>query len=274
MRSLQKVIALLLTGILLISACATTAAEDETCFTDVPSDSWYAESVIWAIEQGITTGTSATTFSPEATCSNAEVVTFLWRACGSPDPASENPYDDISGGTFYYKAALWAYQSNMVSEEFFQPDKPCTRSMAVNYMWNVAGNPQMSNVSEFTDVQPNDIYAQAVTWALENDITTGTSNSTFSPDKICTRAEIVTFLYRDLGINAGIEGNSDKESVIFEDTGSGEGLELEENPEILEETTIEEDVVDDTELKENPQIVEEPEYSADQTELDLIIEGQ
>lgn len=172
-----------------------SAASD---FTDVPAGSWYADPVAWAISRGITNGTSSSTFSPEATCTNAQVLTFLWRACGSIDPPIANPFRDISESDYFYKPALWAYENKIVSGTFFNPSKPCTRSMAVTYLWREAERPEYPTATGFTDVSHSADYAQAVSWAVDLEITNGTSKTTFSPESTCTRAQIITFLYRDL----------------------------------------------------------------------------
>lgn len=182
-------------------------------FTDVLSGIWYEEPVAWAIEQGITNGTSATTFSPDVTCSNAQVLTFLWRACGYPDSLTDNPFEDISGGSFYYKAALWSYENNMVEAGEFQPNKPCTRSMAMTYLWKVAGSPDVSTDPKFNDIHIDDDYAKAVAWAVDIGITNGTSTSTFSPDTVCTRAQIMTFLYRNMSLDFNTSPESGLEIV-------------------------------------------------------------
>ena len=164
-------------------------------FTDVSMGSWYAEPVTWAIEQGITSGTSATTFSPNETCTNAQVLTFIWRACGGPEPEGLNPFSDVKESNYYYKPALWAYERGIISGDDFQADKPCSRIMAVTYLWKEAGSPDALANINLTDVSHGD--EQAVSWAVDMGITAGTSDSTFSPETICTRAQIITFLYRD-----------------------------------------------------------------------------
>lgn len=250
MRRMKKFLTLLLILVLISAFCVSALANEYVGFTDVPSDSWYAESVSWAVEQTVTTGTSATSFSPYDTCSNAEILTFLWRAYGSPDSAVENPFNDISSGSYFYKAALWSYLNEIVPEGVFQPDKPCTRGMAVQYMWAAAGSPATSTTSQFTDVHASDSYAQAVAWALNEGVTTGTSASAFSPNDICTRADIVTFLYRDIGQDADapeLSGVPEVPTVSEEN----DALELEANPEIVEESTV------NSELEVNPEIVQE-----------------
>ena len=166
-------------------------------FSDVKTGDYFAEPVLWAVEKGITAGTSATTFSPNTDCSVAQILTFLWRANGSPKPSGSNPFSDVKSGDYYAEAAVWAYEKGMVSGSTFGGNTPCTRSMAVTYMWKAAGSPNAGK-SGFTDVPANANYAGAVAWAVEQGMTAGTSASTFSPDNVCTRGQIVTFLYRGL----------------------------------------------------------------------------
>ena len=166
-------------------------------FDDVATDAYYAKPVSWAVEQGITSGTSKTTFSPNANCTAAQILTFLWRANGSPKPAGSVPFSDVKSGDYYADAAAWAYEKGIISGGTFGGNTPCTRSMAVTYMWKAAGSPSAGTAS-FTDVPSGADYAQAVAWAVEKGVTSGTSSTTFSPDSICTRGQIVTFLCRGL----------------------------------------------------------------------------
>jgi len=159
-------------------------------FSDVAADAYYADAVAWAIEKNITAGTSQTTFSPNVTCTEAQILTFLWHAKGSPAPSKP-----VSSNRYYAQAAAWAVEQGLVDE--FEADIPCTRAMVVSYLWKLAGSPAVSG-SVFTDVPAGSDYAQAVAWAVENGITSGTSRTTFSPDTTCTRGQIVTFLYRDI----------------------------------------------------------------------------
>ena len=167
-------------------------------FTDVFVTDYYADPVLWAIEKKITTGTTETTFSPGSTCTNAQILTFLWRAYGCPEAAIENPFSNLTGDEYYYEAALWAYEKGMVSAPVFDADASCTRSATVRYLWQAAGKPEPSSLSSFADVPADADYATAVSWAVEQDITNGTSDTAFSPDQICSRGQIVTFLYRNL----------------------------------------------------------------------------
>ena len=172
--------------------------EQSTGFSDVAADAWYAKSVAWAVEQGITSGTEANTFSPEQTCSTAEILTFLWRAAGSPEPTVDNPFSDVPDDAWYLTPALWAYEQGLVSGEQLQADAPCTRSAAMVFLWKLAGSPE-AGAPDFADVSPDADYAPAVTWAVKEGITSGTGANAFSPDEICDRSQIVTFLYQQFG---------------------------------------------------------------------------
>ena len=165
-------------------------------FIDVKPDAYYAQAVNWAVEKNITSGTTETTFSPDDTCTRAQILTFLWRAVGSPKADGTNPFTDVSSGHYYYDAAVWAYQKGMVSGGKFSATAPCTRASTVMYLWKNAGLPDMDTVGTFTDVTADADYAKAVSWAVQNGITSGTGDSTFSPDTTCTRGQIVTFLNR------------------------------------------------------------------------------
>ena len=180
----------------------TLLNEVSTGFDDVPATAYYAQPVIWAAENGITTGTSATNFSPSASCTRAQFVTFLWRAKGSPAPEStKNPFTDVKAGAYYYDAVLWAVEQGVTtgtSAAKFSPNATLTRAQTATFLWRLAGSPKPSKSGGFTDVKSTAYYADAVAWAAEHGITTGTSDTTFSPNQTCTRAQTVTFLYRDL----------------------------------------------------------------------------
>ena len=171
-------------------------------FVDVPTGAYYYDAVAWAVENGVTNGTSATTFGPDVTCTRAQMVTFLWRAAGSPKPESTvNPFTDVSASAYYYDAVLWAVEqgiTNGTSATTFSPNATVTRGQTVTFLWRNAGSPASSG-STFTDVAADAYYTAAVTWAASEGITSGTSASTFSPDSDCTRGQIVTFLYRYMG---------------------------------------------------------------------------
>jgi YD repeat-containing protein len=169
-------------------------------FIDVPAGSYCRDAVKWAVEQEITTGTTATTFSPEQTCTQAQILTFLWRAAGKPEAGSTASYANsvITEKQYYYKALQWAAEKGVVTDMALDPNAKCSRSDAALYLWRYAGSPA-SSPAAFTDVAADSPYAGAVAWAVENGVTKGTSATTFSPDSSCTRGQIVTFLYRDLG---------------------------------------------------------------------------
>lgn len=179
------------------TAAAAIAAPQ---FADVPADAYYAQAVSWAVEQGITSGTSATTFAPNADCTRAQVITFLYRAAGSPDvSAYENPFTDVSIDDYFYAAAIWAAANKIAggtSATTFAPGAICTRSQVVTFLYRAAGSPSGETAEPFEDVSATDYYAAAVAWANTNKITGGTSATTFSPNNACTRAQVVTFLYR------------------------------------------------------------------------------
>ena len=168
-------------------------------FVDIKSSDYFADAVLWAVERSITSGTSKTTFSPNATCSKAQILTFLWHANGSPEPTAANPFIDIKTSNYFYKAALWAAEKGLVSGSTFGANTDCTRAMTVEYLWKAAGSPTPSANASFTDIPTNADYAQAVAWAVENKITSGTGGGNFSPNATCTRGQIVTFLYRAMG---------------------------------------------------------------------------
>jgi len=166
-------------------------------FTDVTADDYFAEPVKWAVGNKITNGTSKTLFSPQQPCSISQILTFLYRAKGSPAIAIKNPFSDVSPDNYYYSAALWAYQNGLVSGGKLDGGNPCTRAMAINYLWKLAGSPIISNAgSHFSDVPASASYAVAVEWAVKEGVTNGTAKTTFSPDLVCNRGQIITFLYR------------------------------------------------------------------------------
>lgn len=175
-----------------------TITEDAPRFMDVPADAYYAVPVAWAVDKKITSGTSLTTFSPANTCTRAHILTFLWRAVGSPKDSSGNHFNDVCSDDYFYNAALWAYDMGMVEGESFEGDLACTRAATVTYLWQCAGSPEPDGQCAFDDVPADAPYAEAVAWAVENGITTGTSATTFSPNMVCDRGQIVTFLHRAL----------------------------------------------------------------------------
>ena len=169
-------------------------------FVDVPADAYYYDAVLWAVKEGITNGTSATTFSPDDPCTRAQMVTFLWRAAGSPEPVGvNNPFADVDADAYYAKAVQWAYEQGITggtSATTFSPDETCTRAQMATFLCRVADGEPVSDTVIFDDIKADKYYAKAVQWAYEQKITVGTSATTFSPDDPCTRAQMVTFLYR------------------------------------------------------------------------------
>ena len=182
-------------------ACSRCGLTRATLFDDVVPGSFYEECVAWAVEEGITNGTDATHFSPNAPCNRAQVVTFLWRAAGKPEPASTvNPFVDVQKDSFYEKAVLWAVEqgiTNGLDGSHFGPNEPCNRASVVTFLWRAAGMPEPHASSlPFTDVPAGSWYAAPVLWALENSITNGISATEFGATATCNRAQVVTFLYR------------------------------------------------------------------------------
>ena len=168
---------------------------------DVKQGDYYYDAVQWAVGKKITSGTSATTFTPDGICTRAQTVTFLWRSQGSPKAAgAENPFTDVSKDAYYYDAVLWAVEqgiTNGTSATTFSPDATVTRGQTAAFLWRVAKQPQTDQTANpFADVTQDAYYYNAVLWAVAKEITNGTSSTTFSPDQGCTRAQIVTFLWR------------------------------------------------------------------------------
>ena len=166
-------------------------------FRDVKRADYFFEPVNWAVKQAITNGTSNTTFSPNSTCTRAQILTFLWRAAGSPNPTIANPYTDVKTSDYFYKVALWAKEKGIYNPggSTFGPNAFCTRAATVEYFWRFAGSPSVTRVP-FSDVAEGGTLDKAVSWALRKGITNGTGGTAFSPNATCTRAQIVTFLYR------------------------------------------------------------------------------
>lgn len=169
-------------------------------FMDVPDGSYYEKAVDWAVKNGITAGTGDNYFMPDGICTRAQAVAFLWRVAGSPTPKTEvMPFEDVPEGSYYYEAVLWAAENEITvgtSATTFSPELTCSRAHIVSFLWRAAGYPSAGTVNPFTDVPENAYYINAMLWAVKQEITVGTTPSTFSPDEGCTRAQIVTFLYR------------------------------------------------------------------------------
>ena len=169
-------------------------------FVDVPSGVYYEEAVLWAVDKGITKGTDTTHFSPNGICTRAQAVTFLWRAAGSPAAKSgAMPFTDVKAGSYYETAVLWAVENGITkgtTATTFSPEQNCSRAQIVTFLWRSEKSPAAGTVNPFTDVKASAYYADAVLWAVKKDVTKGTTATTFSPNDNCTRAQIVTFLYR------------------------------------------------------------------------------
>ena len=167
-------------------------------FYDVPNGAYFYEAVKWAVKDGITTGVGNDLFAPEQPCTRAQIVTFLWRAAGSPEPKTASSFTDVPVSAYYAKAVAWAVENgitNGMTATMFAPDATCTRGQSVTFLYRALKG-TASGSANFTDVKSDAFYADAINWAVANNVTNGTSNTTFSPNADCTRAEIVTFLYR------------------------------------------------------------------------------
>ena len=167
-------------------------------FSDVPPTSAFADAIAWAVEQGIANGKTADSFGPNDPCSRAHIITFLYRAAGSPEPkAAKSPYTDAVSTAYYYKAALWAAEMGMVDPGAFSPNAPCTRGQAMYFIWKAKGSASSAgSAPSFKDLPKDHIYYDAVLWAVGQGVTNGKTADTFGPNDPCTRAHIVTFLYR------------------------------------------------------------------------------
>lgn len=191
-----------------VSVDATFAKIEETptqptiSFTDVPSSAYYYDAVAWAVGRGITAGSGANMFSPDAPCTRAQIVTFLWRAAGSPVMSGNNPFTDVDPDSYYYNAVQWAVAQGITagtSADTFSPDAPCTRGQAVSFLYRNEKSPAVSGSNPFTDVADNSYCANAVQWAVTKGITAGISANTFGQNNECTRSQIVSFMYRNRG---------------------------------------------------------------------------
>ncbi len=168
-------------------------------FLDIPAGQYYVEPVKWAVDHEITSGTGTYSFSPDKPCTRGQAVTFLWRAAGSSSVNKTSGFNDVPARAYYEKAVNWAVEKGITtgtSGSTFSPDRSCTRAQIVTLLYRAAGSPAVSSGKTFADVKPGAYYEKAVNWAVKKGVTTGTSGNTFSPDQPCTRAQIVTFLYR------------------------------------------------------------------------------
>lgn len=180
---------------------AEFTVKQDMLFADVKQGDYFYDAVQWAVENGITNGVSDTLFNFDADCTRAQAVTFLWRAAGAPEPEDADSFTDVPKDSYYAKAAAWAVENGIasgVSATEFAPDAICTRAQIVTFLWRAEKAPAVDAGFAFTDVESDAYYADAVQWALKNGVTNGTSASAFNPDASCTRAQIVTFLWRTL----------------------------------------------------------------------------
>lgn len=171
-------------------------------FTDVHAEDYYYDAVLWTAQKGITGGMSDTLFAPNAACPRAQIVTFLWRTAGSPEPSALSNFNDVPSDKYYAKAVAWAVENGITvgtTAATFSPDDICTRAHGVTFLYRAVKATASVGVSAFTDVADSAYYADAVKWATEQGITKGISSTLFGPDETCTRAQIVTFLYRLYG---------------------------------------------------------------------------
>ncbi len=170
-------------------------------FVDIDANAYYYDAVKWAVANGVTDGVDATHFNPSGITNRAQMVTFLWKVAGKPEPTiTETPFADLDPDWYYYKAVLWAYENGITdgtSETTFEPNAKVSRAQVVTFLWRYAGKPVVNYFMQMTDVPSEMYYTEAVRWALSEKITDGTSNTTFSPNNDCLRGQIVTFLFRD-----------------------------------------------------------------------------
>ena len=184
-----------------VKVAATFTKVADGGFTDVAADAYYADAVKWAVDKGITNGLTATTFGPNNSCTRGQMVTFLWRAAGSPKASATNSFTDVASGEYYYDAVLWAVEkgiTNGTTATTFSPNATVNRGQTVTFLYRYAGSPAATGTTSFTDVAADAYYANAVKWAVAEEITNGTSSTTFAPASNCTRGQIVTFLYRQI----------------------------------------------------------------------------
>lgn len=170
-------------------------------FRDIESDAYYFTPVIWAVSRGITSGLDDRHFGPDGLCNRAQVVTFLWRAAGKPEPQSaDNPFLDVPAGSFYERAVLWAFETGITTgtdESHFSPEQSCNRAQVVTFLHRLHGCPEPTVTTFFPDVPQGSFYCKAVLWCAQREITMGMDGGYFNPEQSCSRAQIVTFLYRD-----------------------------------------------------------------------------
>ena len=200
-RKARRCTALLSLALILCLLLGTTALAAENPFHDVNSADYFYEPVLWAVENGVTAGVTPTSFAPNAPCTRGQTVAFLWRALGKPTPQkTENPFTDVAASAYYYTPVLWAVEKGVtygISATQFGPEATVTRSQVVTFLWRAAGSPAAAtSTNPFTDVRASEYYYKAVLWAAEKSITAGVTPTSFAPNAPCTRAQIVSFIYR------------------------------------------------------------------------------
>ena len=199
----KRILALVLALCMVFTLMPMSVMAQGEGFTEVTESDFFYEPVMWAVEEGITNGISETAFGPYALCNRAQIVTFLWRANGSPKAEKVvNPFMDVKKGDFWYDAALWALENgitNGIGEYVFGANEPCTRAQAVSFLYRAAGKPEYDAENPFVDLEEGSFYYDAALWALSEGITTGATETTFDPEGKCLRASVVTFLWRAKG---------------------------------------------------------------------------
>ena len=173
----------------------TTENMKNNIFTDVSEDAYYYNAVTWSSQKGIALGVNTDIFDPDRVCSIADTLTFLWRANGAPEPTIKNPFKDIIQDDYYYKAALWAFEKELISGNIFTASNICTRGQVMLLFYLLAGSPQTELV-KFDDIAMDSVYLRAVSWAVNQKIAYGKTQRTFAPDEICTRGDVIVFVYK------------------------------------------------------------------------------
>lgn len=205
---MKRTLSIVLALILLMGCMAGAVSAAGTSFTDVKEGDYFHDPVQWAVENGITSGIGDNRFGPSNPCTRAQVVTFLWRAAGSPNPnSSANPFADVSTGDYFYTPVLWAVENGItagVSANSFGPSQTCTRGQIVTFLWKFKNAPTPNNTSvQFSDVDVSAYYAKPVAWAVENGVTAGVGDGKFGPNQTCTRGQVMTFLYKAKDVASG-----------------------------------------------------------------------
>ncbi len=198
---MKRMMSLILTLMMVCSCMVTSVFATPESFRDVASNAYYHEAVLWAVQQGITEGLGENRFGPNNPCTRGQIMTMLWRAAGSPaHKATESAFTDVSEGDYFYDAVMWAVENGVtagIGGDKFGPSAPCTRAQVMTFLWKVGGSPAPNGTAnQFTDVTSHVHYADAVSWALENKVTAGVGDRRFGADETCTRAQVVTFLWR------------------------------------------------------------------------------